>query len=169
MRTVIDGVTAGLVGAITVAGWFLMLDVDRGHAFATPALLGSVLLQGTRHSAQLGAVASPVIEYTVVHFAAFLLFGLAASWLIAAAEREPHFTAGVLILFLCFEVFFLLLIGAVSHAVLAMLVWWRIVTANLLASAAMYGFFAVRHPSIAEQFKLEIHGSGAHPTPASSR
>jgi hypothetical protein len=40
MRTLIDGVTAGIVGAITLAGWFLMLDVARGQPFATPALLG---------------------------------------------------------------------------------------------------------------------------------
>jgi len=156
MRTLIDGVTAGMIGALAVAGWFLMLDVDRGQPLATPALLGAVMLHGARDWVPVGPAPWLVAEYSLLHFAAFLIFGLIAAWLIAAAEREPDLRAGVFTLFVCFEVFFLALIGAVSSAVLETLVWWRIVMANFLATAAMFGFFSMRHPGLSLSFRSRL-------------
>jgi len=156
MRTLLDGVTAGMIGALTVAGWFLMLDVDRGQPLATPALLGAVMLHGARDSVTGAPAQWLAAEYSVLHFAAFILFGLVAAWLISAAEREPHFRAGVLILFVCFEAFFLALVGAVGSAVLETLVWWRIIMANFLATATMFGFFSARHPGLSLSLRTRL-------------
>ena len=79
----IDGVTAGIVGAITVAGWFLMLDVARGQAFATPALLGATLMHGAVDPQLVNATWTLVVEYSVIHVAAFVAFGLVAAWLVS--------------------------------------------------------------------------------------
>jgi len=155
MRTLTDGVTAGLIGAFTVAGWFLMLDADRGQPFATPALLGAVLLHGLREPMTLQVTPRLVAEYSVIHFAAFVIFGLVAAWLIATVEREPSLKGGVIALFVCFEFFFLVLISAISYAALETLVWWRIIMANFLATAAMFGFFGVRHPVLSIRLRLQ--------------
>ena len=142
MKTVIDGVTAGIVGAITVAGWFLMLDVARGQPFATPALLGATLMHGAVDPRLVNATWTLVVVYSVIHVAAFVAFGLVAAWLISAAEREPGLMAGVLILFACFEAFFLLIIGTVSQVALETLIWWRIIMANILATGYVGSFLA---------------------------
>ena len=161
MKTVIDGVTAG-VGAITVAGWFLMLDVARGQPFATPALLGATLMHGAVDPL-VNATWTLVVVYSVIHVAAFVAFGLVAAWLISAAEREPGLMAGVLILFACFEAFFLLIIGTVSQVALETLIWWRIIMANILATGAMLAVFLPRHPALVVNLKqkLRVHGSPA--------
>ena len=41
-----DGILTGIVGAVVVAVWFLVLDFSRGQPFYTPSLLGSALLLG---------------------------------------------------------------------------------------------------------------------------
>jgi hypothetical protein len=163
MRTLIDGVTAGIVGAITVAGWFLMLDVARGQPFATPALLGATLMHGAVDPRLVHVTWTLVVEYSVIHVTAFVAFGLVAAWLISAAEREPGLMAGVLILFACFEAFFLLMIGAVSQVALETLIWWRIIMANVLATVAMFAVFSPRHPALIANLrqKLRVHGSPA--------
>jgi hypothetical protein len=163
MRTLIDGVTAGIVGAITVAGWFLMLDVARGQPFATPALLGATLMHGAVDPRLVHVTRTLVVEYSVIHVTAFVAFGLVAAWLISAAEREPGLMAGVLILFACFEGFFLLMIGAVSQVTLETLVWWRIIMANVLATMAMFAVFSPRHPALVANLrqKLRVNGSPA--------
>ncbi|HEV8144266.1 MAG TPA: hypothetical protein VGQ77_15500, partial [Methylomirabilota bacterium] len=43
-----EGTIAGLLGAATVAIWFLIFDVLRGKPFLTPALLGSAVFHGLR-------------------------------------------------------------------------------------------------------------------------
>jgi len=48
------------------------------------------------------------------------------------------------------------MIGAVSSAVLETLVWWRIAMANFLATAAMFGFFSMRHPGLSLSFRSRL-------------
>jgi hypothetical protein len=161
MRTLIDGVTAGILGAITVAGWFLMLDVARGQPFTTPALLDATLMHGAIDPSLVQVTWTLVVEYSVIHVTAFVAFGLVAAWLISAAEREPELMAGVLILFACFEAFLLLMIGAVSQVALETLIWWRIIMANVLATVAMFAVLSPRHPALIANLrqKLWVHGS----------
>jgi hypothetical protein len=102
-----------------------------------------------------------VFEYSVVHFMAFVAFGLAAASLIPAAERQPQLAAGVFTLFGFFELFFLLLIGAASHAVLEILIWWPIVTANVLATAAIFAVLSWRHPAVIAHLKETLGDSGS--------
>jgi len=75
MRTLIDGVTPGIVGAITLAGWFLMLDVARGQPFATPALLGATLMHGAVDPRLAHVTWTLVVEYSVIHVTAFVASG----------------------------------------------------------------------------------------------
>ena len=44
-RVYTEGITAGILGAATVAVWFFVLDVFSGQPFYTPNVLGNVLFQ----------------------------------------------------------------------------------------------------------------------------
>jgi hypothetical protein len=140
-----EGIVAGLVGGTVVAVWFLLCDLGTDAPFRTPALLGGVLLEGIYDPAAIQASVPLVFGYTVLHYATFVLFGLVVSCLVAASEREPILLLGVLILFACFEVFFLGFAALLSHSLLDQIGWSTIVAGNLLAAAAMIGFFFLRH------------------------
>jgi hypothetical protein len=140
-----EGICAGLIGGTVVAVWFLLCDLGTDTPFRTPGLLGGVLLEGIYDPAAIHVTAPLVLGYTVLHYAAFVMFGLVASCLVAASEREPMLLLGVLILFACFEVFFLGFAAMLSHSLLDQIGWSTIVAGNLLAAAGMIGFFFLRH------------------------
>jgi hypothetical protein len=139
-----EGTIAGLIGAAVVALWFLAIDTVHGEPLRTPTLLGIGLLK-------LLAGPHPVVIYTLVHGLAFVLFGIAASVLIAGAERSPAFLFAVVILFTAFEVFFFgaVIIGATW--VLNEVAGWTIFVGNLLASAAMLAYFFTTHRALAHR------------------
>ena len=143
-----EGICAGLIGATAVAVWFLLCDLGTDAPFRTPGLLGGVLLEGIYDPAAIQVTAPLVLGYSVLHYTAFILFGLVASCLVAASEREPILLLGFLILFACFEVFFLGFAAMLSHSLLDQIGWSTIVAGNLLASAAMVGFFFLRHRNL---------------------
>jgi len=143
-----EGIWAGLIGAGAVAVWFLLYDLTMGQPFRTPALLGAAIFNGLRDPNNLHVSATVVVGYTVVHFAAFILFGLLAAFLLAASEREPLLLLGVFVLFACFEVFFVGFATLVAMSLVEALGWWPIVAGNILAATAMVGFFLSRHRAL---------------------
>jgi hypothetical protein len=147
-RIVWNGVVAGLLGATVVAVWFLVFDVLRGRPFETPALLAAVLLHGASGAALPAVTWSLVVEYTALHVSAFVLFGIIAAALIVAAEREAELVIALIIFFVGFEVFFIALVLFHGPALLAAISWWSILAGNLLATAAMLGFFFFRHQAL---------------------
>ncbi len=76
-HTIVEGVIGGTIGAVAVAGWFLCIDVSMGQPFRTPALLGATVFEGLRDPTALHTTARLVLEYTVLHWVAFVAFGLA--------------------------------------------------------------------------------------------
>jgi len=140
-----EGLVAGLVGAAAVAVWFLLYDLAAGAPFRTPALLGAAVLEGLRDPRALVITAPLVLKYTVIHGAAFVTFGWLAAWLLALADREPRLLFVFFMLFCCFEVFFAVLVAVLAEWLLETLSWWAILAANVLAAAAMLGFFFRGH------------------------
>ena len=146
-HTIVEGVTGGTIGAVTIAVWFLCIDVSMGQPFRTPALLGATVFEGLRDPAALHMTVRLVLEYTVLHWLAFVAFGLAAAGLLAAADRDPRLLFIAFMLFCCFEVFALGLISVFAERLFEVLAWWTLVSANLLAGLIMLGFFFRRHRS----------------------
>jgi hypothetical protein len=140
-----EGLIAGLLGAVTVAVWFLLYDLATGRPLRTPALLGAVLFDSLRDINALTITVPAVVKYTVVHGAAFVAFGWAAAGLLALADREPRLLYAFFMLFCCFEVFFIGLVAALAEWLLEALAWWTILMGNLLAAVAMLAFFFRRH------------------------
>jgi hypothetical protein len=83
-----------------------------------------------------------------VHGLIFVAFGIIAASVIAASERESSLVIAVVILFACFETFFLGVVSVLGRAVTDALSWWGILIANFLAAAAMLWFFLLRHRTL---------------------
>ena len=148
-RIVIDGAVAGIIGAVVVALWFLIFDTIRGHPLETPALLAATILHGT-HTAQVhGAIGLLTLEYSLIHFAAFIAFGIAGGLLLETCETESSLLFSLAIFFAAFEVFFIAVVLFLGPNVMAELTWWGIIVGNLLATTAMLSYFFWRHPALA--------------------
>jgi hypothetical protein len=155
-RTIVEGVMGGTIGAVAIAVWFLCIDVSMGRPFRTPALLGATLFEGLRDPAALHPTVRVVLEYTLLHWAAFVAFGLVAAVLLAAADRDPRLIFLVFMLFCCFEVFALGLIWILAEWLFGVLAWWTLILANLLAGLTMLGFFFRRHRSTWREFLVPV-------------
>lgn len=148
-RIIIDGAVAGIIGAIVVAIWFFLFDLIRGHPLETPALLAATILHGShsyevRHGLKLLA-----LEYSVLHFGAFIAFGIAGGLLLEACETDAPLLFSLGIFFIAFEVFFVAVVLFLGPNLMADLTWWGIIVGNLLATAAMLSYFFSRHPILA--------------------
>jgi len=148
-----EGVAGGLVGAGTVAVWFLLYDTAAGRPFYTPALLGAALLRGLRDPSLLHVHATLVLGYSVLHGAAFVAFGLGAAVLLAATEREPVLLLAVFVLFTVFEVAFFGFVMLLDAELVQALGWWTILAGNLLAVIAMLVYFRARHVGLGARFQ----------------
>ena len=146
-----EGFLAGLVGAATVALWFLLVDALNGRPLYTPTVLGTALF---RHGAGLGSPETLPISFemvwmfTWVHGLVFAAIGGLAARLLALAERNPSFGFGILLLFVVFEFGFVLTSQVIAESVLDALAWPAVLTGNLLAAAAMAAVLWRRHPRL---------------------
>ncbi len=148
-RIVREGVTAGLVGAATVAVWFLLFDLFEGKPLETPTALWLGLVGGGVPAGGVAPALGPVLGYTVLHVLAFVAFGIVAAALFDGAEREPAMLLAVLIFFAAFEVFFLALVTFLARPVLGIVAWWAILIGNFLAAVTMLWYFFRRHRALA--------------------
>jgi hypothetical protein len=146
-----EGIVAGLIGAATIAIWFLILDVIQGRPLYTPTVLGTALFRGGARLSSPESLASSfelVLWFTWVHVLVFVVIGGAAAGLLRLAERDPNFGFGIL---LCLVVFMFGFIGVslmFAEGVLHALAWPTILIGNLLATGAMAWYFWRRHPHL---------------------
>jgi len=146
---VLDGLFTGMIGAIAVVLWFLIVDLAAGRPLFTPALLGTVLLHGGAAAAQ-GVTVQPleVAAYTAFHFVVFILFGIAFSYMMSLFEQFPIVGFVLLVLFLCLMLGFFAVDVTLGAQLTGQLHWWNIAVANLLSSAGMAIYQWKRHPGI---------------------
>jgi hypothetical protein len=144
-RAVREGAWGGLLGAAAVAVWFLAYDAAAGTPLRTPALLGAALFHGLRDPAALVITPTLVLQYTLVHGTAFIVFGLTAAGLLALADHEPRLLFVFFMLFCCFEVSFVALVAVLAEWLLEAVPWWTILAGNLLAALVMLAFFFREH------------------------
>jgi hypothetical protein len=146
-----EGIVAGLIGAATVAIWFLIVDAINGRPLYTPTVLGTALFRGGEGLASPETLAinlEMVLMFTWVHGLVFIVIGGVASRLLGYAEHNPNIGFGILLLFVVFEFGFVAVNMAFADAVLRALTWQAVLVGNLLAAAAMAGYFWRRHPNL---------------------
>jgi hypothetical protein len=90
-----EGLFAGLIGALVVAAWYSAVDLGRGELLYTPNVLGQVFVQGDTIPATWIITPGAVVQYSVLHFVWFLLFGVGLAALTHLATRNPAFRMGV--------------------------------------------------------------------------
>jgi hypothetical protein len=149
-----EGTIAGIIGASSVALWFLMVDSIAGRPFFTPAILGASLFDLLGGGFGGRGLVTHVAAYTVVHFAAFILIGIAAAMVMNALDRRPSLLVGFVALFLIFE---LCVIGAVAllsrSPLFGTIAWYQLGAANLLAAYFMGRYlWRAHHPAVEDRW-----------------
>jgi len=146
-RTIGQGLIAGVLGFVVVAAVCAIADLSSGRPlFYTAALLGSALFGEVPDPATLSVSLSPVLAYSAVHLAAFLVFGTIASALATVADRgmQLWFVALFFFIFISFHLF-----GAVQSLAIpvrSVLPGAMIWTAGFAASIVMGAYLLRAHP-----------------------
>jgi hypothetical protein len=134
---VLDGLMAGVIGASTVALWFLLVDGVLREPLFTPSLVGNRLLGSGLEPHELAIDLASVSLFAVIHGVLFMLFGVAAAWFVARHVSRPRFPALCLGLFVPLQLGFYagteLLIADVARVI----GHWAILGGNVLAAAGM--------------------------------
>ncbi len=146
-----QGVVAGLVGGVTVAAWFLVLDVVSGRPFFTPAALGSTFFLGVTAASNVQVNIGMIAAYTVLHFGAFIVVGTALVWVTERVEQKPGLWLVAVMAFIVLEAGFLGTVGAVGGWVLGAVGWWAVLVGNLLAITAMGRLVWKTHPELSRR------------------
>ncbi len=150
-----EGLAVGLVGAVVVAFWFLIVDVVTSTPFYTPAALGSALLLGAGSPLEVQVNAGIVAAYTFVHLTAFGVVGVAFAWAAERITRAPGLWMVALMAFIVVEGLFIGAAGAVSEWVLGTLGWVAVGVGNLLAVGAMGLWLWRAHPTLRDRLGEE--------------
>ncbi|MDF1504743.1 hypothetical protein [Roseisolibacter sp. H3M3-2] len=145
-----EGLATGMLGAVAVALWFLLVDSLAGRPLHTPALLGAVVTGAADPAlaadgdGRLGLAAL----YSLVHVVAFGLVGIAAVFLVHRAERSPSMVALLLMLFAAVEVAFTGFVALLEVNAIGDIAWYQVALGNVVAAVVM-GWYLVRsHPAM---------------------
>ena len=159
-----EGLIAGVIGATSIAIWFLIVDTIAQRPLFTPALLGSGLIARVRATGRAPAPASfaeSVIIYTFFHYAVFCLGGIIVSVVVGVAESTPSILGGFFILFIAFEIGIHGLVALLQEStILGALAWYQILIGNLLAALFMGGYLWRRHPELRMELRHALDGLG---------
>lgn len=154
--TIREGLVVGLLGAVAVMLWFLVIDLINGRALFTPGALGSALFMGARGVTEVQVTTETVLGYTGVHLLSFMLVGLIASALVEGARREPHVLLALVLLFVTLEVIFIGVLAVVASWLLDAIHFSMIIAANLIAAVVMGGYLLYKHPEVRENLGHDL-------------
>lgn len=143
-----EGIVAGLIGAVAVAAWFLLVDIIAGKPFFTPSMLGSAVFFGLRDPTMVTISFQAVLAYTSLHIIAFLSVGIAAAAIVKASEKDRSVLWLALEFFIGIEFGFYALVALFITPFLAELAWFSVAIGNLIASGGMGYYFIRVHPAL---------------------
>ena len=150
-RLLSEGLIAGLVGAVAVAVWFLLLDILAGQPFFTPAALGSAVFLGASSPAEVQVTLGVITAYTMLHLAAFFVVGLVFVWVSERIERTPGLWLLAFMGFIVVEGGFLGVAGLIGGWVLGAIGFIAVVGGNVLAVGAIGRWIWINHPGLREK------------------
>jgi hypothetical protein len=157
-KTVREGIIAGLIGATSIAIWFLIVDTVAGRPFQTPTVLGIGLLSVFGPRGDEGPVAQ-VLAYTIFHYGIFLGIGIVVSYIVHRAEQDDTVLAVALILFVALELGFYGLVAVLSQSrQLGSLAWYQVLAGNLIAALTMGIYIWRTHPELRRELQHALVG-----------
>jgi hypothetical protein len=144
-----EGLAAGAVAATGVALWFAVADLLFGVPVSTPHILGLGLASLLGVSALAGSAAAAVLQYTLVHYAAFMALGVAAAAVVRRAQQDATVLAGALLGFVVAEASFfgfLALLHQTTHT--GALTWPQLVAGNVVGCLLLGAWLWRSHPEL---------------------
>lgn len=154
-----EGAVTGVLGGLTVAIWFLVLDILNRQPLHTPSVLGQVILFGNTRPVTDHIMTGAVIGYTLIHLAVFVALGLFITELVHLAVNSPLFRFAILMLFVVFQVFFYGFTYVFFVATRQLFPWWEVLVADTLAVAVMVTYLWRKHPSLKRALAHEALGA----------
>lgn len=146
-----EGIIAGLLGAATIAIWFLIVDTINGRPLYTPNVLGTAVFAhgaGLKSPDTLPISFQMVFLFTWVHALLFAAIGGIAARLLDFAEHTANVGFGIVLLFVFFEFGFVAVSTIFAEDVVSSISWPAVVVGNVLAAAVMGTYFWRRHPKL---------------------
>jgi hypothetical protein len=153
-----EGLTAGLLGAATVALIFLVRDIALGVPLLPPSVLGQVIALGESYPVTDQARIGPALAYTGLHLLSFTLFGLVLAGLVRLAVTQPAFRFALMILFVAFEVFFAGVAFMLHESTRALFPLGLILLANAMAALVMGLYMWRHHPALRRAMRRDPLG-----------
>jgi len=145
-RVLLEGVAAGLVGAVAVALVLGLWSLLSGRPFLfVPWALGSALL-GTGLSGNV--TPEPVGVYNAIHVSVSVVIGVVASMFVARAESRPGLTHILGLLAAVGVVYGVALLGAFAVEATEAVSWTAVLLANGAGAAAIGGYLFRAHPRL---------------------
>jgi hypothetical protein len=143
-----QAIVVGLIGAVTVAAWFFVVDLFLRRPLFTPAALGSALFLGVRELGAVEVTPAVVLGYTFVHVAAFWVLGFVVVAIVRRARKTPPLVLGALLIFVVFQALFMGLVAIAAEFLLGALAWWALAVGNLLAALTMGYYIWEKDPAL---------------------
>jgi hypothetical protein len=150
-QSIREGLVVGFIAYAAVATFYAAFDLlaARG-ALYTVNLLGQVLFRGLRDAAvlqfPLALDLMGVFWYNAFHLVVSLAIGVVVTGLLFRAERHPGYAPLILAVIIGGFVVTVLGVGFFTVSIRALLPWWSIVVANVLATIAGAVYLVRRHP-----------------------
>ena len=154
-----EGILIGAIGAVVVAGWFLVTDLLQGRPLSTPSVLGQVILYGITDPIVTSPAAGPVVAYSLLHFGAFALFGVLVTQMVHLSMSSSLARFALMTLAVVFELFFFMVTYALFTGTSFLFPWWSVLAANTLSLLAMTYTLFRRHPGLRQVFAGEPLGA----------
>jgi hypothetical protein len=163
--TLREGLVTGFIGALLVTAWYFAMDLGRGEMLYTPNVLGQLFVQGDTVPTVRTISSEAVVQYGLLHFVVFCLFGLALAGLTHLAVRNPALRMavwmGVVIGFLFFLGFLYTLHWLTDQA----FPWWTSLVASVIGVGSMGLYLWRRHPALRGTFQELPLGAEVKPPP----
>ncbi|HEX5066316.1 MAG TPA: hypothetical protein VFY49_09390 [Myxococcota bacterium] len=145
-----EGVEVGLIGGFAVVAVYLVHDLMTSNWLYTPTVLGTLLYSGPDAASMVAGdptTAEPGVAalYHAAHFAAWMIAGFIASWLVKLAERRPEMRFLPLLGLAALIAFFFALDDDVDAAGIGTLHLWA---GGLAGAAATAAYLLWRHPGV---------------------
>jgi len=148
-----EGIVTGLIGAMVVALFFLGVDLIRAVPGLTPSVLGEVFVLRRPSAVTTSVDMTAALLYTVVHFLTFAGFGLLIVALARKSETSSLVRYAVIPLALAYLVFFQGVLAVADETTRGLFPMWSVLTANVLAAAAMWWYVWRQHPRMQRAYR----------------
>lgn len=147
-----EGVLTGILGAVVVAVFYLIVDLIHGQALMTPSVLGEAFILHVPVQTNAPDI-DAVLAYTLLHLVVFIAFGLILTALVRTSEHSVIARDAAVQLMVAFLVFFYGVLSVGTQVVRGMFPFIGVLAANTLAGATMIVWLWRRHPELRAAYR----------------